>query len=124
MLETIRYFYTNPYGITTTSYVATNLQSFIHTPTLLYFAVLLIGIGIARYCITRYTDADSHHLLLYDFTIIYSILAFIYYLRSPGWLRYIIIAEFLILLILPHATSLLFSRYAPSISWKKMWGIF
>jgi hypothetical protein len=34
------------------------------------------------------------------------LLAFLYYLRSPGWLRYILIAELLILFILPHTVSL------------------
>jgi len=49
-------------------------------------------------------------LFIYNFVLVYSILAFVYYLRSPGWIRYILIAELLILFILPNAIGVIISR--------------
>ena len=65
---------------------------------------------------------EARWKILYDFVIIYGVFAFVYYLRSPGWLRYILIAEFLVLFLLPHSVSVLTKylegRY-PKISTKK-----
>lgn len=121
-------FYLNTYGTSTSLNITNNLQAFFHTPTLMYFALLLAVIGIARYVISTNEEylQKSKIILLYDFTILYSLLAFLYYLRSPGWLRYILIAELLILFLLPHATSVFVERFAKKFSigpihWKKIW---
>ena len=54
----------------------------------------------------------QEHSFLYSFIIIYSIFSFMYYLRSPGYLRYILIAELLILFVLPHTVRTIFPLVA------------
>jgi len=55
--------------------------------------------------VVRFLVKESKIGILYTFTLFYSLFAFMYYLRSPGWLRYVLIAELLILFILPDALS-------------------
>jgi hypothetical protein len=97
--------YSNPFGTSQSVNFVTNLIGFFHSPTLLYFGFLLLLIFLARFIVVR-----SKNLIIYDFVLFYSFFAFIYYLRSPGWLRYILIAELLVLLLLPHAVSLISER--------------
>jgi len=75
-------------------------------PTLIYFALWLSVLCIALRFIT-----DHKIRLLYFFTLIYTVFSFTQYLRSPGWLRYILISEFLILALLPHAFQILQERF-------------
>ncbi len=92
-------FYKNPYSSDITANIIHNLAGLYHSTTIIYFSGLSLAILFAWY-LKRKEDADTR---LYTFTAIYSIFAFIYYLRSPGWLRYILIAELLILFLLPDA---------------------
>lgn len=120
-------FYKNPYSSQIGSNVAHNILAIPHSTTIIYFGVLFLIVLAARfmrltYKYTNDTNTTNGHELgltqieicrlrrLYNFVIIYGVLAFIYYLRSPGWLRYILIAELLILFLLPHALFLLFER--------------
>jgi len=96
--HTISSFYQNPYGSDISTNVIQNVSGFFSSTTLLYFFVLFLLVVVARFLSRRAQIAS-----LYDFVIIYSVIAFAYYLRSPGWLRYILIAELLILFVLPHA---------------------
>ncbi len=91
-------FYRNPYSSDIGANIHSNLAHFFASTTLIYFSILLTLIIAARFFVRRKETA-----LLYDFCIVYNVFAFVYYLRSPGWLRYLLIAELLILLIVPHA---------------------
>mgnify|MGYP001618123397 CR=1 FL=1 len=96
-------FYKNPYeGSSLISNFVTNLANAPYSTTLIYFGILFVVVIIARFLVEEKRLAS-----LYNFIIIYGVFAFLYYLRSPGWLRYILIAELLILFILPHAVSLI-----------------
>lgn len=94
-------FYKNPYGGDIFSHILSNLANFFHSSTLIYFSLLLCALVCAR---TMIRASETRYW--YDFVFLYTALAFLYYLRSPGWLRYILIAELLILTTLPHALSL------------------
>src|SRR3989338_6913969 len=94
-------FYKNPYSGDIFSHIFSNLANFFHSSTLVYFSLLLCVLVCARIVIRT-----SETRYWYDFVFLYTALAFLYYLRSPGWLRYILIAELLILTTLPHALSL------------------
>ncbi|KKU68861.1 MAG: hypothetical protein UX89_C0001G0052 [Parcubacteria group bacterium GW2011_GWA2_47_16] len=94
-------FYKNPYSGDIFSHIFSNLANFFHSSTLVYFSLLLCALAYARIVIRT-----SETRYWYDFVFLYTALAFLYYLRSPGWLRYILIAELLILTTLPHALSL------------------
>ena len=106
-------FYSNPYSSPVYDNVISNLGGFFHSTTLVYFGVLLLIVLLARHTVT-----DVRLRFFYNFTVVYSVLAFLYYLRSPGWLRYILIAELLILFLMPHSCE----RMA---SWiKERWSTF
>jgi hypothetical protein len=101
-------FYANPYNaIPIAQNVWKNIASIPHTPTVLYFGIFFIFLALARIWSRKEKSIFS---LLYDFVLIYSVFAFVYYLRSPGWLRYTIVAELLILSLLPHALEIILSR--------------
>lgn len=104
-------FYKDPYGGTTTSNVVNNLINFFHSTTLVYFTFLFLIIILGRYWAN-----DKKIKAFFNFVIFYSLIAFVYYLRSPGWLRYILIAELFILFTLPEALSLIFLRFNGLIS--------
>ncbi len=109
-------FYKNPYNsISIQKNVLSNLLNVPHSATLIYFGFLFLIIIAASYLIE-----EKKRKNFYSFTIIYSIFAFAYYLRSPGWLRYILIAELLILFSLPSATFLLFNYLKGFISKLKL----
>lgn len=95
-------FFNNPYSSSVSENVLRNAGGFFHSTTLLYFSFFFLIIFVAR----RFVG-DAKVVFLYNFTLLYSVFAFLYYLRSPGWLRYILIAELLILFLLPHAITLL-----------------
>lgn len=109
-------FYRNPYGAGDSPSLLQNLTAVIHSTTILYFGGWLTLIAIAR----RYLQ-DKRHLFFYTLAMLYSAIAFIYYLRSPGWLRYIFAGELLILVLLPHTLGVLTDthrRFWP----KRLWG--
>ena len=98
-------FYQNPYSSSISENIFKNITDIPHSTTIIYFGILFLCIIAGRFL------ADSSRKTLYNFVIVYAVFAFAYYLRSPGWLRYILIAELLILFLLPHALSLLFGRF-------------
>jgi hypothetical protein len=104
MLDTWREilnFYSNPFGSSVWVNILNNIKSAPFTATLVYFGFLFLFILYARYL-----AKDKKIASFLNFVIIYSIFAFIYYLRSPGWLRYILIAELLIFVALPYSVNL------------------
>lgn len=112
--------YRNPYGEGSIwQNVINNLLNARYSSTLIYFGLLFLVIILARKFI------DSRKIkYFFNFVIIYSVLAFIYYLRSPGWLRYILIADFLILFSLFPSFSLLISRiktFIPGLKLSSRW---
>lgn len=96
--QSLAAFYQNPYSSSISENIAANLSGFFHATTLIYFSVLFAAVIAARFWVRRKQTAA-----LYDFAIAYAVFAFVYYLRSPGWLRYLLIAELLVLVIIPHA---------------------
>ncbi|MEK7463114.1 MAG: glycosyltransferase family 39 protein [Patescibacteria group bacterium] len=104
-------FYKNPYGGEVASNITANLSGFFYSTTLIYFGALFFIVILGRYW-----SKERKQISFYNFVIFYGIIAFAYYLRSPGWLRYILIAEFLILFALPQALTDIFSRFKEFIS--------
>ena len=100
-------FYQNPYGQSLIAEnIINNLKNAPYSTTLIYFGFLFLLVAVAGYRIK-----EEKLRPIYYFIILYGIFAFGYYLRSPGWLRYILAAELLILFSLPHAISVLLSRF-------------
>ncbi|MSU54989.1 MAG: hypothetical protein EXS46_00435 [Candidatus Taylorbacteria bacterium] len=103
--------YGNPYNaIPIMQNILNNIISIPRTLTIVYFGIFFILLLLVRIGFRK----ENYNLsLVYDFVLIYSLFAFLYYLRSPGWLRYTIVSELLILAILPNALEIIllyFSR--------------
>ncbi len=99
-------FYKNPYGESIMQNVLRNVTGFFDSSTLIYFGILFLLIVFTWFLIPKKNTIS----FLYTFVVIYTLFAFAYYLRSSGYLRYILIAELLILFILPHAVFALAER--------------
>jgi 4-amino-4-deoxy-L-arabinose transferase-like glycosyltransferase len=102
--QTILQFLANPYSA---ALAPPSISSLILHSTVFYFALWCAVIALAY----RYAE-DGRERLLYLFVGTFTFFAFAYYLRSPGWLRYLIVAELLILSVLPIAFRTLQTRGA------------
>jgi len=102
--QTIFGFLVNPYAAAQGT--MPSLVSLLLQPTIAYFALWFAALALAFRALT-----EPSHRVLYVFVGIFSTLAFLYYLRSPGWLRYFLIAELLMLVLLPSAFHALQIRY-------------
>lgn len=106
----IVYNYANPYNnVSMVGNIWKNILSIPHTPTIFYFGFFFTLLVLARVWGRREKPVAP---LFYDFVLVYSLFAFAYYLRSPGWLRYTIVAELLILSLLPNALEIILSRFS------------
>jgi len=94
-------FYRNPfYPLSTVDNFFANLKFIPQSTTLIYFFILGGLVLWAFFCRQKTEEKDKRFL---HFVIIYSALAFMYFLKSPGWLRYLIAVQFLIFILLPEA---------------------
>jgi len=94
----------NPYssvGLSVSENIYSNLSSFFNSTTLIYF--LLLGIFIL-YVITKHREIYTAEKKLFLFSAIYIPLVFFQYLKSLGYLRYLITAECLILILFVYVS--------------------
>ena len=100
-------FIQNPsFGMTgTLERVLYNLVSFGGESTLIYFAVLAALIGIAYFLGGR---SEWSRAVVF-FSTLFCGLIFTYFLRSPGWFKYLLPLQMLIFFFLPSAIEILFS---------------
>lgn len=95
-------FYSNPFpGQSMMANFLKNFQGMFTSTTIIYFALLFLVIALSWYF--RRRNFNKEVLFIHAFFVTYSTFAMLYYLRSPGYLRYILIAEFLTFIILPFA---------------------
>ncbi len=109
----ILYFYKNPFASNISSNFINNILGFPASTTLLYFSGLFLVIVISQIL----GDEEYPLTRVWRFSIIYCLLAFVYYLRSPGWLRYILIAEFLILIVISPSIEMLVGKLFKGKKW-------
>src|SRR3989338_5539715 len=96
----IALFWQNPFDAgSLRSNIFSNVQGIIFSSTLLYFGMFFVVLLFAA----KHFWRNKEKRVFFVFAVLYSALAFFYYLRSPGWLRYIIAAELLILMSVPYA---------------------
>ncbi len=97
--ENILNHFKNPYaeaGVRALTNIGNNLPTLATSTTLLYMWVLLLGVVVALY-IERGLLRDHKNLLI--FSAVYIPLALLQYLKSFGYLRYLIATEFLIFIL-------------------------
>lgn len=98
----------NPFGsgISPWSYFLDNVSSIPRTYTVLYFG-LFIAVILLDYL--RQAEKDPVYRKFFIFSITYIFFAFLYYLKSPGWLRYVIAADLLTYILFVIALKRLLS---------------
>ena len=89
----------NPYaeaGFSTLTNISTNLPTLYTSTTLLYMWAMLVSVGIALF-LERALRVEHKNLLI--LSAVYLPLALLQYLKSFGYLRYFVAAEFLIFIL-------------------------
>lgn len=102
--------FSNPYqqaGITVMQNIKTNLLFFLHSPTLLYFSILVILVLAASIVSRDFYQRNKSLLLITGF---YSIFSFGYFLKSLGYLRYLIATQLLVFFLVVPAIQALIKR--------------
>lgn len=90
-------YYQNPNVTSLSENIFRNISLFVSQTTLIYFSLLAIGIGLVLFPRRRIIGHD----VFLSFLIPYVALSLVYFLKSPGWLKYLLPLELLILMILP-----------------------
>ena len=106
--KNILFFYQNPAASTSLfGNFMENLPLLLSHTTLIYFSLLTLFIA--------WLIASSHQPVRTDtfisFLIPYAILLLVYFLKSPGWLKYILPLQFFILMILPEYIRLGLAKF-------------
>lgn len=99
-------FYQNAFGSVYSPWVsiARNMQSFFSQTTLIYFSILALPTLFA------FRDKLVKRNPLTLFIFIYGILDFLYFLKSPGTIRYLLPLQLWILILLPITTAFLLGK--------------
>lgn len=101
-------FYKNPFGQTSViGSIVSNLINWPRSTTLIYFSVLFLIILGAIFWDKKFFKSNKNFLI---FTVTYVILSFMYFLKSPGWLRYLAAAQFLIFIVLGPAMKAIINK--------------
>ena len=104
--EQLLIYYQNPNITSLSGNFIRNLRMFLSQSTLMYFSSIAILISLALYPKRHYIRTDS----FVSFLIPYGALLVLYFLRSPGWLKYLLPLELLILIVLPEYLRLTLDR--------------
>lgn len=110
--------YSNPYataGVTVFDNIHNNLLSFFTTGTLVYMLFFALVVAAITYVRKEWRIHD-HALLL--FTLFFTPLALAYYLKSAGYLRYLIAVQFLLVLLITPSVAALIEK---SRFYKRIW---
>lgn len=101
-------YYQQPFGrMSLINSVIANLINWLHSPTLIYFSILFLIILGAIFWEKKFLRTNRSLLL---FTIIFIGLSTVYFLKSPGWLRYLAAAQFLIFIVFGPALDAIIDK--------------
>jgi len=99
--------YRNPYGYGSPSLFhnfISNITTYWNHSTILYFSFLLIVIGV--FVFKNYRSIEPKLRKLYGLIFIYIAFLIFYFLRSPGWFRYLFPLELLALILIYPVVSM------------------
>jgi hypothetical protein len=88
-----------------------NLSSIFTEPTLIYFCFLTILIFVGYF----FKGKRTWNKNITFFVFIYGIFAFLYFLKSPGWFKYLLPLQLFIFIYLPPALITIAESIAPYI---------
>ncbi|HEY4526922.1 MAG TPA: hypothetical protein VJK53_03705 [Candidatus Paceibacterota bacterium] len=94
--------------------IVNNLAAFVHETTLIYLLLTVVTIVVAW--LWRGRAMWDRGIVL--FASLYGLLGFLYFLRSPGWFKYLLPLQLILFLFLPSALAIIidrFQRFAPEI---------
>ncbi|HEY4510216.1 MAG TPA: glycosyltransferase family 39 protein [Candidatus Paceibacterota bacterium] len=93
--------FVNPYkgSVGLFTYFWRNIISLPKTTTIIYFLVLFAVVATSHIFSVKRRVSEESLKKIFIFSAAYIFFAFIYYLKSPGWLRYLIAAELLVLIL-------------------------
>ncbi len=97
--------YQNPFGEEGSS--ATSFRTLITSSTIIYFALFAAIIGTTYFFLWRKHEKWQSFVLLAGLFILFNIL---YFLRSPGWFRYLFPSQILLLILIAPAIESIISR--------------
>jgi len=106
--------FANPYkeaGFSSAMNIKNNLLAFFQTPTLVYFLLLFVIIAAAGFLGREFFRRNRFFLILAGF---YGLFSLFYFLKSLGYLRYLIAAQLLILIFLEPSLRVLENRFLPN----------
>lgn len=112
--QSLRTHFNNPYEqekLTSFINIKNNLAAFFDSSTLIYFLLLTIVIISAIYVKKDYYENNKQIIIL---AATYGILEFFYFLKSLGYLRYLIAVQLLIFILLIPALRTLIPRFISS----------
>ncbi len=103
-------YYKNPFGSgSILGNISSNIVQAPHSSTLFYFGFLIVAIAVGWYFSPKESTPASR---IYLFLSIVAAISFFYYLRSPGWLRYLLPLELCTLVLLPHFIQKISQRFS------------
>lgn len=107
--------YQNPYigAPSLLQNVFENIKSIPSQPTLAYFLLLAAGIGAAVF-VTRRSSEEQRPVVI--FYLVYSSLVVLYFLRSPGWFRYLLPAQLLTFIFIYYGVRVLVHKIREGMS--------
>ncbi len=99
-------YYEYPHGLPLTYGLRENLLLFFSDSTLIYFLLLTLVVIISFF--VNYHDKDFKEKRIIQFFLIFGLLDFLYFLRGPGYLRYLFSLQFLLLILVYPSLLFLF----------------
>ena len=89
-----------------------SIPEILFSSTIIYFTIL----SFLLICAYRKSAFDSKQKRVVAFTLLYGFLQIIVFLRSPGWIRYLIGIQLLLLMLFYPTVRHLFQLYLPKIT--------
>jgi len=107
---TLLRYYQNPFGGSSSllTIIYTNLCKIPFHSTLIYFALLIFVIIFSFF---RNKDLSSIQRRIFLFFFIYGSFVFLYFLKSPGWLRYLLPLQLLVFVLIFPSVLLIVKRF-------------
>lgn len=100
-------YYKNPFGdVSPWSNIKSNLALW-HYPTIFYFLFLLAALTLVAVLKKNFYQK---HQKLWRFILLYGLLSLFYFLKSPGWLRYLIAAQLLVIIAFVPSLAIINDR--------------
>ena len=106
----------NPFGtnVSVWTYAVQNILSLPRTVSLVYFSLFMILTLFAWFLLRQKKESSEVYRKFFIFSMLYILFAFLYYLKSPGWIRYLIGVELFIFILFVPALKKVINYFLPN----------